>query len=161
MSIADSAISLTTSSDRTRACRRPADAESAPLFSESCVECRADCSAPMRPNTTPLTTDTPIARSNVVASRCAALKLVVRRRTHRDQRAKPGPSNEHAAGHARDGQQEAFRQQLSKDASPSRTKRGANRELATPRRRAREQKMRDVRARDEQHERNGARQQEQ
>ena len=162
MSVADSAISLTTSSDRTRRVAGRPTPRRAPLFSESCVECRADCSAPSTPNTTPLTIDD--ADCEPERRRVEMRGLEARRATaaaaRRAREARPIRRTRRPAVPAIDNRKLSVKQ-LSKEATASRTERGANRELATPRRRAREQQMRDVRARDEQHERHRARQHEQ
>jgi hypothetical protein len=67
-STADNAISLTTKTERSRRCPRPAEAEREPAFNESCVDDREDCTAPSAPKITPLTSATPMTTPSVVRS---------------------------------------------------------------------------------------------
>ena len=70
-----------------------------------------------------------------------------------------GPERDHdAAEPATEREDEALRQELTHDARPARANRGADRELAAPRRAAREQHVGDVGAGDEQHETDGCEQ---
>src|SRR5262249_29772934 len=64
------------------------------------------------------------------------------------------PGNEQTADSAKDRQYETFAEELPNDSRATRAERSANRDLALPRGCAGEQKVGDVRARDQQHKRN-------
>ena len=77
---------------------------------------------------------------------------------HADQRRDRPGGGEQAGGAAHRAEQEAFGQELADEVGAGRAKRGADGDLALALRRARQQQAGDVRARDQQHETDGAEQ---
>src|SRR5205085_5094195 len=72
-----------------------------------------------------------------------------------DERRAPD-RGENAERSARERKQQTFREELADKPIASGTKRGADRDLLVARRRTREQKIADIRARDQKHETDGA-----
>ena len=89
---------------------------------------------------------------SVVPSRCARASVVERRRPQRDERLAARASRPTTPSAVPvDREQQALREQLAEHAPAPGAERGANRQLALPARRSRHEQMRNVRARDEQH----------
>ena len=110
----------------------------------------------------PASSDTPIANTSVVGIQRNLVDARQRRPLGRNDQSQqtPAPTSSPASA-AGNREQNALGEQLPDDAPTARTERAPHREFAMPRRRARERQVREVHARDEQQESDGAHEYEQ
>ena len=117
-------------------------------------------SAGATPNSTLLAIDTPSANTNTRQSRWTkSARGNAPGHSAATNGEEPCSGERDAQQTADDAEHAAFGEALTRQPSPARAKRRSHGELPLPRHRASEQKARDVRARDEQHDTDGAEQQ--
>ena len=152
----ESTSSVTTSALRNRALRTPPVDDR--LVSLSVSPSRGDetCSAGTSPKMIPVSTETTSVAASTRPSTLNTIQNGIsagRSPTIASTPHTPSSRSEAAAGNA---EEHALRQELLHDATPTRAERQPHGDLALATRRTREHEVRDVRARDEQHERDGA-----
>ena len=161
-SITEMATSATTSRLRRRPRRLPKPpspwAFRPPALSDVLRSTRAARNAGARPNSRPVRIDTPNVKARTVPSSAIASSrgmlpgLIVADHLQRELR------DDETRRAAEEPEQQALRQQLSRQSLPARAERGPDGNLLLPAGRAREQQVGDVGARDEEHERHRSQQ---
>ena len=151
-STADTITCAHTSSFRTRAAPVVPELWPDSFFNVTAAEARAASHAGYSPNNSPVTTESPSPNSSTGHSSRASRKWIgVSPRQAHDQQLE----RDHREGETRDTacrrQHQRFGQHLPHQFAASRAHRGANRHLPPPLRRARQQQVRGVGHRDQQH----------
>ena len=144
----------TTSARRANCRERPAVPVRPPSFSTPVTSGRDNCSAGRSPNRMPVTIGENGGEEQHGAVERRFIEPRQVRRPQRDDDLQSRPRDREARGGAGDRQQHALGKQLRDDLPAAGAKRGAHRDFTAPHVGARQLQVRDVRARDQQHEAN-------